>query len=172
LCSLNYIAVSQDDNGLVNRYYKNVLYNPVRQKFDTLLKYKRYENSVNFGDSGGFQIANTEGSDEKRCIVKIGAGIQIKKNLTIIDPIDLCRQYGKLDIRYGFTLDHPFWNNSDSNNFSKRLDDSYSWAKLMFAGDAVRLISNMEHSSTIRKSTSSGFSSSLLNFPICHSSRR
>ena len=130
--SLNYIAVSQDDNGLVNRHYKNVLYNPVRQKFDTLLKYKRYENSVNFADSGGFQIANTEGGDEKRCIVKIGAGIQIRKNLTIIDPIDLCRQYGKLDIRYGFTLDHPFWDNTDPRNFSKRLDDSYTWAKLMF----------------------------------------
>lgn len=133
MCNLNYIAVSQDDNGLVNRYYKNVLYNPVRQRFDTLLKYKRYEKSENFADSGGFQIANTEGSDEKRCIVKIGAGIQIKKNLTIIDPIDLCRQYGKLDIRYGFTLDHPFWDNTDPKNFSKRLNNSYTWAKLMFA---------------------------------------
>jgi hypothetical protein len=133
VCNLHYIAVSQDDNGLVNRYYKNVLYNPVRQNFDTLLKYKRYENSVNFADSGGFQIANSEGSDEKPCLVKIGAGIQIKKDLTIIDPIDLCRQYGKLDIRYGFTLDHPFWDNTDPKNFLKRLNDSFTWAKLMFA---------------------------------------
>ena len=140
MCSLNYIAVSQDDNGLVNRYYKNVLYNPVRQKFDTLLKYKRYENSVNFADSGGFQIANTEGSDEKRCIVKIGAGIQIKKNLTIIDPIDLCRQYGKLDIKYGFTLDYPFWGDLGEDIFVKRLDDSYTWAKLMFTERSRRCL--------------------------------
>ena len=40
------------------------------------------------------------------------------------------------------------------------------------SSEAVRLMSSMEHSSTMRKSTSNGSSSFFLNFPCCHSNRR
>lgn len=133
MANLVYVAVSTDYKSLVNRHYKNVLYNPTRQNFDMLLKKDRYEKSVNFGDSGGYMIANCDGSDDKKCKVVIGAGIQIKPDIVIIDPIDLCRKYGQLDIKYGFTLDYPFWEKEiDSENFSRKLKDSHRWAKSMF----------------------------------------
>lgn len=130
--SLNYVAVSTDHNGLVNRHYPNVLYNPTRQNFDRLMEYDRYENSVNFGDSGGFQVANYEGNPEKWCKVFFGVGIKNRQNSVMIDPNALCREYAKLNIRYGFTLDYPFWEETNSDIFLKKLTYSYTWAKHMF----------------------------------------
>ena len=73
--------------------------------------------SVCFSDSGGYQLYSLNkdhqnGNGSIRCIVIPGVGIKTRKNCLIIDPIDLCRKYGELDIDYGFTLDHPL---SDTN---------------------------------------------------------
>jgi len=127
-----YVAVSRAEKGLVNRYYPNVLYNPVRQNFDRVAKNERYEQGANFADSGGFQIAKAKESPNKWCEVLVGAGIVNRKNSIIIDPIELCRQYGKLGIKFGFTLDHPFGDRESPTEFYENLEDSYSWARHMF----------------------------------------
>jgi hypothetical protein len=127
-----YVPVSTGNDCLVNQYHPHTLFNPTRQNFDTLKNINRTEKAENFADSGGLQLISYENSLEKSCMVIPGVGIKNRKNLIVIDPIDLCRCYGKLDIKFGFTLDHPISDIASISECNERLENSYGWAALMF----------------------------------------
>ena len=127
-----YVPVSTDYDCLVNQYHPHTLFNPIRQSFDTLKKINRTDKAENFADSGGLQLISYENSLEKSCIVIPGVGIKNRKDIIVIDPIDLCRCYGKLDIKFGFTLDHPISDIASISECNERLENSYGWATLMF----------------------------------------
>jgi hypothetical protein len=65
-------------------------------------------------------------------MVVVGVGIKKQSKLTVIDPIDVCRCYGKLNIKFGFTLDHPMSYVPGPDEYGKKLRNSYRWAKIMF----------------------------------------
>jgi queuine/archaeosine tRNA-ribosyltransferase len=129
---LIYSPVSTHINCLVNEYHPYTLFNPLRQADleppigteDTI-----YEN---FADSGGYQIYRYFKSVTKRCLVIPGVKNKNGSRLIIIDPIDLCRKYGELSIKWAFTLDHPLSDDPTDEEYRLNLEKSYSWAKMMF----------------------------------------
>jgi queuine/archaeosine tRNA-ribosyltransferase len=129
---LIYVPVSTGSDCLINEYHPHTLFNPIRQNFDTLKKIVRTDKAENFADSGGLQLISYENDPEKSAIVIPGVGIKNRKDIIVIDPIDLCRCYGKLNIKYGFTLDHPISDIASVSECNERLENSYGWAALMF----------------------------------------
>jgi queuine/archaeosine tRNA-ribosyltransferase len=129
---LIYVSVSTDYNNPVNQYYPHVLYNPVRQNFDRIKTIQRTNMTVIFADSGGLQLFRYRDSSVKSCIVVPGGKISNTKSRIVIDPIDLCRLYGKIGVNYGFTLDEPLCDNPGPQQYFKELENSYRSAKLMF----------------------------------------
>jgi hypothetical protein len=127
-----YVPVSTDYACLVNQYHPNTLFNPTRQNFDTLKNIIKTDKAEYFADSGGLQLISYENDFKKSCVVIPGVGIKNRKDIIVIDPIDLCRCYGKLDIKFGFTLDHPITDIASISECNERLENSYSWATLMF----------------------------------------
>lgn len=127
--SLVYCPVSTDNNNLVNNYHPNCLFNPIRQMPDI-------RNSLSgtsyFGDSGGYQLYRYNDHETKRCIVVPAVGIRNGAKLLVIDPLDLCKRYNKLGVKYGFTLDRPLSEESTHTEFINNLTESYGWAHLMY----------------------------------------
>jgi len=130
--NLIYVPVSTDYDCLVNKYHPNPLFNPIRQDIDQLRKITQHFDVASFCDSGGYQLVSFEKDTDKSCIVVFGVGIKKRKNLTVIDPFALCRCYGNLNIKFGFTLDHPLPDIPGTDDYDRRLKNSYGWAKIMF----------------------------------------
>lgn len=130
--SLKYVPVSTDYDCLVNRHHPHPLFNPIRQDVDQLREATQRSNVAPFCDSGGLQLVNFEKNPDKSCMVVVGVGIKKQSKLTVIDPIDVCRCYGKLNVRFGFTLDHPLPKVPGPDDYDKRLKNSYRWASIMF----------------------------------------
>jgi hypothetical protein len=130
--SLKYVPVSTDYDCLVNRHHPHPLFNPIRQDVDQLRATIHRSDVAPFCDSGGLQLFNFEDDPDKPCIVVAGVGIRKHNKLTVIDPIDVCKCYGELKVKYGFTLDHPLPKVPGPNDYDKRLENSYRWAKIMF----------------------------------------
>ena len=87
-------------------------------------------------DSGGFQIYKAKlgflnGNETDHAVVIPGAGNRRHKGYQILDPICLCKMYGSLNIRYGFTLDYPIVDGSDEE-YIDHLSKSYECAEIMF----------------------------------------
>jgi queuine/archaeosine tRNA-ribosyltransferase len=130
--SLIYVPVSTDYDCLINQYHPHPLFNPIRQDINRLIETKINSLGATFCDSGGLQLVNFEKDPDKPCMVVVGVGIKKQKNLTVIDPIDVCRCYGKLRIKFGFTLDHPMSYVPGIDEYDKKLKNSYRWASFMF----------------------------------------
>lgn len=87
-------------------------------------------------DSGGFQIYKSKvgilnGNQTNRVMVLSGAGNQRCEGYQILDPICLCKMYGSLNIKYGFTLDYPIVDGS-IEEYNDHLTKSYECAGTMF----------------------------------------
>lgn len=130
--SLIYVPVSTDYDCLINQYHPHPLFNPIRQDINRLIETKINFHGATFCDSGGLQLVNFEKDPDKPCMVVVGVGIRKLKNITIIDPIDVCRCYGKMKIKFGFTLDHPMSYVPGPDEYNKKLRNSYRWASFMF----------------------------------------
>ena len=52
-------------------------------------------------------------------------------NYLIIDPIDICKKFNALNIKFGFTLDHPMLTATEKE-FRENLAKSFESAELMF----------------------------------------
>ncbi len=130
--SLKYVPVSTDNDCLVNRHHPHPLFNPIRQDVDQLIETTQRSKIAPFCDSGGLQLVNYERDPDKPCMVVIGVGIKKYNNLTVIDPIDVCRCYGRLNVKFAFTLDHPMPKVPAPDDYDKRLKNSYRWASIMF----------------------------------------
>jgi queuine/archaeosine tRNA-ribosyltransferase len=130
--SLIYVPVSTGFTDLVNKYHPNCLFNPVRQNSKNLIQIDRPDFYENFADSGGYQLYSNEFNIDKPSMVMQGVGIKNEADVLVIDPIDLCRCYGELKDKYGFTLDEPISDNLGLNEYSRKRKNSYRWAKLMF----------------------------------------
>ena len=126
---LIYCPVSTDTRHLVNHYHPHCLFNPIRQMPKLL---KPSVNVEYFADSGGYQLYRYNGNGTKRCLVVPAVGIKGGQDLLVIDPRDLCKRYGKLGVKYGFTLDHPLSDEPSKCEFIHNLTKSYRWANYMF----------------------------------------
>lgn len=69
---------------------------------------------------------------KKRCLVIVSVGIQRIEGLLILDPIDLCRKYSELNVKFGFTLDNPLSDNATEKEYKEKLMESFEWAEIMF----------------------------------------
>ena len=112
-------------------------YNAVREKRRSQKNSDEEVKFCLFCDSGGYQVYITEkklreNKSAKKWRIEPWVGIRNTKEYLIIDPIDVCRIYGKLGIRYGFTVDIPLCENATEQEFENSLLESFKWAKLMF----------------------------------------
>lgn len=87
-------------------------------------------------DSGGFQIFKSifkiiNGEKAEKFDIIPGAGIHRRNGVLILDPIDLCEKYGKLDVKCGFTIDFPLVEAS-IEEYEDHLIKSYECAEIMF----------------------------------------
>lgn len=126
---LIYCPVSTDKTNLVNYYHPHCLFNPIRQM--PMIRNPPPESSY-FADSGGYQLYRYKDHDTKNCLVVSSVGIRNGIRLLVIDPLDLCKRYNKLGIKYGFTLDRPLSDQSTRHEFINNLAESYRWACLMY----------------------------------------
>ena len=134
--TLKYVpSISQGDEIIVENY-SGVLVN-ITVSIPKIEILRSVTNcSFIFGDSGGYQKYNLNrrymlGKGKRQCLVIPGFGIRNIDNFLIIDPKDLCRKYGELNIDCGCTLDDPMVGSSDEE-FNRKLKQSYRWAELMF----------------------------------------
>ena len=135
--SLIHAPVVTGNKDLILEYYSHCFFNPTN--FVPRLDFTERIQVISefFSDSGGYQIYSInqnriDGFTEKQCVVIPGVRTRNSVKHLIIDPIDICRKYGKLNIVYGFTLDYPLSDNSTEKEYSYKLEKSYTWAKLMF----------------------------------------
>jgi hypothetical protein len=87
-------------------------------------------------DSGGFQIYQSlskimNGEKAEKIEIIPGAGIHRRNGVLILDPIDLCEEYGTLDVKCGFTIDIPLVEAS-KEEYKDHLIKSYECAEIMF----------------------------------------
>lgn len=127
--ALIYCPVSTSDIDLLNGYHPNCLVNPVRQ--NPILQ-SNHPTTKYFADSGGYQLYRYQNHKTKKCIVVSAVGNRTRSKYIVIDPIDLCRKYGQLQIKCGFTLDRPLSDDASNRDFLKYLGDSFNWAEIMF----------------------------------------
>lgn len=90
-----------------------------------------------FCDSGGFQVYKIEknrreNKGTKKWDIIPGVGTKDTPKRLIIDPIDVCKVYGRMRIKYGFTVDVPLCENATHQEVKDNLNQSFKWAKLMF----------------------------------------
>ena len=126
---LIYTPVSTSSKDLINCLHPNCFFNPVREMPKNINTSGKNEY---FADSGGYQIFHYTEKQIKPVIVIPSVGIRNTPNRLVIDPIDLCERFGRLGIKYGFTLDIPLSNEPSEEEFTKNLEESYRWAQLMF----------------------------------------
>ena len=134
---LYFTPVLSSGDDFILKYHRYCFFNPAGQppspkKLKTLQK-----NPENYCDSGGYQIYSHnqdyyDGKGDKGCIVVAGVGIQTIDDVLILDPIDLCRIYKKLDVMYGFTLDYPLSDNATEKEYKEKLIKSFECAEMMF----------------------------------------
>jgi len=122
---------------LIFHYNSYCFINPIRSPPKSEILKKVKIPAEYWGDSGGYQIfitnqAYLEGDGKQRCLIIPGVGIRETKKHLIIDPIDLCKKYGQLNINYGFTLDFPLSYDTSDDEYKDNLSKSYASAKLMF----------------------------------------
>ena len=87
-------------------------------------------------DSGGFQIFQIlseiiYGEKPEKIDIIPGVGIHWRNGVFILDPIDLCEKYNKLDVKCGFTIDFPLVEAS-IEEYNDHLIKSYEYAEIMF----------------------------------------
>jgi tRNA-guanine family transglycosylase len=127
--SLIYGPVSTSNNDLLNAYHPNCLFNPIRQK---PINHSMSIEPAHFADSGGYQLYSNSDNKIKKSMVLSGVGIKNNSRQLVIDPLALCRQYGRLEIKHGFTLDWPLPGESSQEELDQNLKESYEWASVMF----------------------------------------
>ena len=121
----------------VLRTSQNKFHNVTKGKFRFKFKPKNIINIYLFCDSGGFQVYRIEQNrrkknGKKKWIIDIGIGIKDTKDCLYLDPIEICRRYGEMDIEYGITVDIPLCHNATPQEFQNNLLESFEWSKTMF----------------------------------------
>ena len=134
---LLYTPVLTYQQALILRFHPYCFFNPAlmtpKQEVlnQTFIKEPEY-----YCDSGGYQLYSindnyNKGKGKKRCIVFPGVGKRVSNNYLILDPEYLCRMFGELNVKYGFTMDYPMLG-STKKEFKTNLSESFGLAKLMF----------------------------------------
>lgn len=121
----------------VLKTYPSKFHNATKERTKSLKGPKNIIDQYVYCDSGGFQIYEIEKNLRKKKSTKKwgiipGVGTKDSKKRLIIDPIDVCRIYGRMHIKYGFTVDIPLCENATYQESKESLDQSFKWAKLMF----------------------------------------
>lgn len=87
-------------------------------------------------DNGAYEMfkimnRNRNGKKMERFFVIPGGGIYQNKDGLHLDPFELCKTFGRLKVRCGFTLDYPLVNGS-VEEYSDHLYKSFEKAETMF----------------------------------------
>jgi len=133
---LFYCPVQTYKKALILLFHPHCFFNSaILKPTPEMLELARIETEY-FFDSGGFQhftINNNylNGKGDKRCTMIEGIGTCQIGNVKIIDPIDLCANYGEFGARFAFTMDLPMITSSDQE-FKNNLSTSFELAKRMF----------------------------------------
>jgi tRNA-guanine family transglycosylase len=126
-CNINYTPVLSFHEYFVLDYYTYGFVNPV---YTTRKIPAKYANRVLLADSGGYQLFKAKCDHQRdptiRCSVIDGVGIH-NDNGIILDPIELCRRYGKLNAELGFTIDDPLIS-SNEEEFQHKISKGYDYA--------------------------------------------
>ena len=131
---LLYVPVSNSNRSRLNTTHPYVLFNPLRQSTRILSESVKLYTEP-FGDSGGFQYfkySQAKYKNKYRITTNFDEEHKMGQNKINFNPIDLCCKYGQIGIKYGFTLDNPFYEDEGEKVFYEKLAESYRFAKLMF----------------------------------------
>jgi hypothetical protein len=130
---LVYVPVVTHPGDYINAFFSSCLVNPLRKYPQIAVLMESFRSKEFFADSGGYQMYSlNQGERKKQCVVVPGVGIRDTRDHLIIDPIDLCRRYGKLRINYGFSLDFPLSDDPSEQEYVSKLEASFEWAEMMF----------------------------------------
>lgn len=121
----------------VLKHYAYKFHNATKERNKALEGPKSEMEQYFFCDSGGFQIYKIEKDRRKNKATKRwdiipGVGTKNNSKRLIIDPIDVCRVYGRMRIKYGFTVDVPFCGDATHQEIKDNCHQSFKWAELMF----------------------------------------
>lgn len=108
-------------------YYSYGFLNPV---YTNIKLPSKYTNRVLLADSGGYQLFMAKCAHQRDPTIKYsvidGVGIHTNSGM-ILDPIELCRRYGKLNAELAFTIDDPLIS-SNEEEFEHKISKGYDYA--------------------------------------------